>query len=159
MSLIPAYAAPNNSANNTLNNKKILVVYYSVSCTTERLANIIAKENGVDIFVITPKQPYTPADLNWNDKNGRVVKEHEMGFYEVSVELESAAVPDFERYDTVFISYPIWWCEAAWVVDGFVKNNNFTGKNVIASCTSMLIGTGESQNQKLDYMRTLPEQL
>ena len=157
MSLIPAYTAPNNSANSTLNTKKILVVYYSASGTTERLANIIAKENGVDIFVITPKQPYTPEDLNWNDKNGRVVKEHEMGFYEVSVELELTAVPDFESYDTVFIDYPICWCEAAWVVDGFVKNNNFTSKNMIATCTSMSTGTGESKNWKLDYRRTLPE--
>lgn len=147
MSLIPAYAAPNNSANSTLNTKKILVVYYSASGTTGRLANIIAKENGVDIFVITPKQPYTPEDLNWNDKNSHVVREHEKDAANVSVELESATVPDFESYDTVFISYPIWWCEAAWVVDGFVKNNNFTGKNVIASCTSMSTGTGESKNR------------
>ena len=57
MSLIPAYAASNNSKNIKLNAKKILVAYYSASGTTERLANIIAKENGVDIFVITPKQP------------------------------------------------------------------------------------------------------
>lgn len=157
MSLIPAYAASNNSKNIKLNAKKILVAYYSASGTTERLANIIAKENGVDIFVITPKQPYTPEDLNWNDKNSRVVKEHEMGFYEVSVELESAAVPDFESYDTVFIGYPIWWRDAAWVMDGFVKNNNFTSKNMIATCTSMSTGTGESKNWKLDYRRTLPE--
>lgn len=95
MSLIPAYAAPNNSANSTLNTKKILVVYYSATGTTGRLAKIIAKETSEDIFVITPKQPYTPAALNCNDKNGRVVKEHAMGFYEVSVEPESAAVPDF----------------------------------------------------------------
>lgn len=95
MSLIPAYAAPNNSANSTLNTKKILVVYYSATGTTGRLANIIAKETGLDIFVITPKQPYTPAALNWNDKNSRVVREHEKDAANVSVELESAAVPDF----------------------------------------------------------------
>jgi len=157
MSLIPAYAAPNNSANSTLNTKKILVAYYSETGTTGRLAKIIAKETGVDIFVITLKQPYTPEDLNWNDKNSRVVREHEKDAANVSVELESTAVPDFESYDTVFIDYPIWWCEAAWVVDGFVKNNNFTGKNVIAFYTSMLTGTGESKNRKLDYRRTLPE--
>lgn len=95
--------------------------------------------------------------MNWNDKNGRVVREHEKDAANVSVEFESTAVPDFESYDTVFIGYPIWWREAAWVVDGFVKNNNFTSKNVIASCTSMLTGTGESKNRKLDYRRTLPE--
>ena len=147
MSLIPAYTAPNNSANSTLNTKKILVVYYSASSTTERLAKIIEQETGADLFALKPKQPYTSAALNWNDKNGRVVKEHEKDAANVSVELESTAVPDFESYDTVFISYPIWWREAAWVVDGFVKNNNFTGKNVIATCTSMSTGTGESKNR------------
>lgn len=45
--------------------------------------------------MITPKQPYTPAALNWNDKNSRVVREHEKDAANVSVELESAAVPDF----------------------------------------------------------------
>lgn len=95
MSLIPAYAASNNSANSTLNNKKILVVYYSATGTTGRLAKIIAKETSADIFVITPKQPYTPAALNWNDKNSRVVREHEKDAANVSVEPESTAVPDF----------------------------------------------------------------
>jgi len=45
-----------------------------------------------------------------------------LGFDKVSVELETTKVPDFKTYDTVFIGYPIWWREAAWVVDEFVKN-------------------------------------
>lgn len=151
---VPACAAPNNSANSTLNAKKILVVYYSATGTTERLAKIIAKETGADTFVITPKQPYTSADLNYRNPNSRVVKEHEMGFDKVSVELETTAVPNFESYDTVFIGYPIWWREAAWVVDGFVKNNNFTGKNVIAFCTSVSTGTGESRKRLEQLTKT-----
>lgn len=144
---VPACAAPGNSAKSTLNAKKILVVYYSASGTTERLANIIAKETGANTFVIKPEKPYTSADLNYSNPNSRVVKEHEMGFDKVSVEIETTTVPNFESYDTVFIGYPIWWREAAWVVDGFVKNNNFTGKNVIAFCTSISTGTDESKNR------------
>ena len=140
---VPVFAA----GGNTRNAKKILVVYYSATGTTERLANIIAKEMKADIFVLKPKQPYTSADLNWNNKNSRVVKEHELGVNNVSVELETTKVPNFDTYDTVFIGYPIWWGEASWVVDGFVKNNNFTGKNVIAFCTSMSTGTGESRKR------------
>lgn len=132
---------------NTRNAKKILVVYYSATGTTGRLANIIAKETGADLFALKPKKPYTSADLNWTDKNSRVVKEHELGVNNVSVELETTKVPKFDTYDTVFIGYPIWWGEASWVVDGFVKNNNFTGKNVIAFCTSMSTGTGESRKR------------
>ena len=140
---VPVFAA----GGNTRNAKKVLVVYYSATGTTERLANVIAKETRADLFALKPKTPYTPADLNWNDKNSRVVKEHELGFDKVSVELETTKVPNFESYDTVFIGYPIWWREAAWVVDGFVKNNNFAGKNVIAFCTSMSTGTGESRKR------------
>ena len=132
---------------NTRNAKKVLVVYYSATDTTGRLANIIAKETGADLFALKPKKPYTSADLNWNNKNSRVVKEHELGVNNVSVELETTKVPKFDTYDTVFIGYPIWWGEASWVVDGFVKNNNFTGKNVIAFCTSMSTGTGESRKR------------
>ena len=127
--------------------KKILVVYYSATGTTERLANIIAKEMKADIFVLKPKQPYTSADLNWSNKNSRVVKEHELGVNNVSVELETTKVPKFDTYDTVFIGYPIWWGEAAWVVDEFVKNNNFTGKSVVTFCTSISTGTGESRKR------------
>ncbi len=38
----------------------------------------------------------------------------------------------------------IWWHEASWVVDDFVKKNDFTGKNVIPFCTSMSSLLGES---------------
>lgn len=141
---VPACAVPGSPANTTVNAKKVLVVYYSATGTTERLAKIIAQETKADTFVIRPKQPYTSADLNWNNKNSRVVQEHEMGVDKVSVTLESTTVPNFESYDTVFIGYPIWWRESSWVVDEFVKNNNFTGKSVVTFCTSISTGTGES---------------
>lgn len=40
--------------------------------------------------------------------------------------------------------YPIWWGIAAWPVDSFVENNDFTGKTVIPFCTSASSGIGES---------------
>ena len=144
---VPACAVPGSPANTTVNAKKVLVVYYSATGTTERLAKIISQETKADTFVIRPKQPYTSADLNWNNKNSRVVQEHEMGVDKVSVTLESTTVPNFESYDTVFIGYPIWWREASWVVDEFVKNNNFTGKSVVTFCTSISTGTGESRKR------------
>ena len=144
---VPACAVPGSPANTTVNAKKVLVVYYSATGTKERLAKIIAQETKADTFVIRPKQPYTSADLNWNNKNSRVVQEHEMGVDKVSVTLELTTVPNFESYDTVFIGYPIWWREASWVVDEFVKNNNFTGKSVVTFCTSISTGTGESRKR------------
>ncbi|MDE6608548.1 MAG: flavodoxin, partial [Lachnospiraceae bacterium] len=39
---------------------------------------------------------------------------------------------------------PIWWHEAAWVFNNFVKDNDFTGKTVIPFCTSSSSDLGES---------------
>jgi len=56
---------------------KTLVVYFSATGSTERIAHMIAAETEADVFVITPEEPYTDADLNWTDSNSRVVFEHE----------------------------------------------------------------------------------
>lgn len=42
--------------------------------------------------------------------------------------------------------YPIWWGIAAWPVDNFVKENDFTGKIVIPFCTAATSGIGDSGN-------------
>ncbi len=122
---------------------KILVAYYSATDTTERVANIIANYTDADVFEIEPVEPYTSADLNWNNSSSRVVTEHNNPDTR-HVELVSTTVPNFDSYDVVFIGYPIWWGDAAWVVDDFVKLNDFTGKTVIPFCTSMSSGLGQS---------------
>lgn len=104
------------------NNKKTLVAYYSASGTTERIADYIAEEMDADVFVITPVNEYTDADLNWNNSNSRVVKEHNDPDNR-HVELVQTIPDNFDSYDNVFIGYPIWWQEAAWVVDDFVTEN------------------------------------
>ena len=122
---------------------KNLVAYYSASGTTERIADYIAEEMNADIFVITPVDEYTDEDLNWTDSNSRVVKEHDDPDNR-HVELVQTIPENFDSYDNVFIGYPIWWQEAAWVIDDFVTENNFTGKNVVPFCTSMSSPLGES---------------
>ena len=42
------------------------------------------------------------------------------------------------------IGYPIWWGIAAWPVNNFVKENDFTDKTVIPFCTSASSGLGQS---------------
>lgn len=90
-----------------------------------------------------PVEPYTDDDLNWSDDNSRVSQEHEDESLR-DVELVSTDVENWDSYDTVFIGYPIWWGIAAWPVDSFVENNDFTGKTVIPFCTSASSGMGES---------------
>ena len=109
---------------------KTLVVYYSASGNTERVAKDIAEAAGADLFEIVPTEPYTDDDLDWTDDNSRVTREHEDESLR-DVPLTTTEVPAWDSYDTVFIGYPIWWGIAAWPVDTFVKSNDFTGKTVI----------------------------
>lgn len=122
---------------------KTLVVYYSATGTTEKVANYIAAATDADLFELEPINPYSSDDLNWTDDNSRVVYEHDNPNARV-VELVSVTVDNWDSYDTIFIGYPIWWHIAAWPVDGFVTANDFTGKTVIPFCTSSSSDLGES---------------
>ena len=74
---------------------------------------------GGDLFELEPVNPYSDSDLDWTDENSRVVKEHDNP-NERNVALVAATVDNWEKYDTVWIGYPIWWGIAAWPVNGFV---------------------------------------
>lgn len=97
-----------------------------------------------DVFALEPVEPYTDADLNWTDANSRVSYEHEHPEAQNEVELIQIALENWDAYDTIYIGYPIWWGIAAWPVNQFVTDNDFTGKTVIPFCTSASSGLGES---------------
>ena len=132
---------------------KTLVVYYSASGNTERVARDIAEAAGADLFEIVPTEVYTSEDLNWTNSDSRVSREHDDESLR-DVPLTTTEVPDWDSYDTVFIGYPIWWGIAAWPVDTFVKNNDFTGKTVIPFATSSSSGMGQSGSLLADMAGT-----
>ena len=132
---------------------KTLVVYYSASGNTKRVAEDIAEAADADLFEIVPTEVYTSDDLNWTNSNSRVSREHDDESLR-EVPLTTTEVPDWDSYDTVFIGYPIWWGIAAWPVDGFVKANDFTGKTVIPFATSSSSGMGQSGSLLADMAGT-----
>lgn len=132
---------------------KTLVVYYSASGNTARVAKDIAEAAGADLFEIVPTEVYTSEDLNWTNPDSRVSREHDDESLR-DVPLTTTEVPAWDSYDTVFIGYPIWWGIAAWPVDTFVKNNDFTGKTVIPFATSSSSGMGQSGSLLADMAGT-----
>lgn len=118
-----------------------LVAYFSATGNTEGIATAIAEHTGADVFVITPAQAYTGADLNYNDDASRTSVERTDG---TQPELAQVTPDAFDTYSTVFVGYPIWWGEAAWPLRTFVANNDFTGKTVVPFCTSASSGFGRS---------------
>lgn len=123
---------------------KTLVVYYSATGRTERVAKVIAKERQADIMKLVPNLDYTEADLDYNDKSSRVSREHDDASLREKIQLQKAVPDNWALYDTVFIGYPIWWAIAAWPVDAFVKANDFTGKNVVTFATAYSSPLGNS---------------
>lgn len=123
---------------------KTLVVYYSATGRTERVAKVIAKERQADIMKLVPNPAYTEADLDTHDKNSRTTRERDDTSLREKIQLQKAVPDNWASYDTIFLGYPIWWSIAAWPVDAFVKANDFTGKNVVTFATAGISPLGNS---------------
>ena len=125
---------------------KTLVVYFSATGNTKAAAEAIAAATGGDLLELEPAEPYTSADLDYNNAGSRVSREHN-NETQRDVALKATTADNWADYDTVYFGYPIWWGIAAWPVDTFVKANDFTGKTVIPFCTSGSSDIGESGAQ------------
>lgn len=120
---------------------KSIVVYYSATGNTKKAAETIAKETGSAIYAITPKVPYTEADLDYNNSTSRVSKEHR----DSSIRPEyTGDVSNWDDYRVVYLGYPIWWGEAPAIVYTFTEHHNFDGKTVIPFATSYSSPLGDS---------------
>ena len=132
---------------------KTLVVYYSAQGHTDTITKEIASNLNADIFELIPENEYTSEDLNYNNKNSRVSKEHDDESLR-NVPFKNTKVENWDSYDNILIGYPIWWGIAAWPVNNFVLDNDFTGKTVIPFCTSASSGLGSSGKLLADMAKT-----
>lgn len=113
--------------------QKTLVAYFSASGITAKVAKHIAAENNADLFEIKPTTPYTPADLDWRDKQSRS-----------TIEMNNKAsrpemvgkVENMDQYDTVYVGFPVWWYVAPHIINTFIEAHNLEGKTIIPFATS-----------------------
>lgn len=120
---------------------KTLVVFFSATGTTKGVAQNIANATGADTYEILAAQPYTEADLNWNDKSSRSTTEQ--NDKSVRPEIGSDKL-NLDGYSTIYVGYPIWWGEEPRIMDTFVESYVFSGKTMIPFCTSGGSGIGSS---------------
>lgn len=118
-----------------------LVVCFSAAGTTKGVAQRIASVTGGDLYEIQAAQPYTEADLDYNDKSSRANKEQ--NDKDARPEIGSEAI-SLEGYATVFLGFPIWWGEEPRIRDAFVEACSFDGITVVPFCTSGSSGIGSS---------------
>ena len=120
---------------------KMLVIVFSATGNTKRVAEYIASYTGAYLYEIIPKELYTEEDLNWRDKNSRSSKEHSDPSFRPEIGSEDISL---QGYSTVYIGYPIWWGEEPRIMDAFAEQHDFTGITVIPFCTSSSSGIGRS---------------
>ena len=118
-----------------------LVAYFSASGTTARVAKDVAVATGADLFEIAPVEPYTRADLNWNDKKSRSTVEMNDELCRPAI---AGTVADMAAYDTVFVGFPVWWYVEPRIIDTFLEAYDFTGKTVVPFATSGGSGLGKA---------------
>ena len=93
----------------------------------------MAHATGGELYAITPAQPYTDADLNWNDKQSRSSVEMNDPKARPAIKSQKGNIAD---YDVVFIGYPIWWGLAPRIVNTFIESHDLKGRTVIPFATS-----------------------
>ena len=119
----------------------ILVVYFSATGTTKGVAEKLAEGLAADLYEIVPEEPYTDADLNYNNSKSRTSIETDDPNCRPAI---AGELPDLTAYDTVFIGYPIWWGDAPRIVSNFVESVDLTDKTLAVFFTSGSSGLGSS---------------
>ena len=107
---------------------KDIIVYYSNSGTTVRLAWKIQGTFGGQVVELKPSVPYG----NYFAAVVRAGKERKRGI----VPEYTAAAADFSGVDVVFVGYPIWYSDAPAIVLDYVGKIPLEGKTLIPFSTS-----------------------
>jgi flavodoxin len=125
---------------------KTLIVYYTFSHTTEKLAEEIARQTGGDLRPLLPVTPYA-FDYNTAAKQAR--QEIERGFCPKLV----TGLEPVDGYGRIFIGSPNWFKTFAPPELTFLRGTDLAGKTVIPFCTH---GGGGFGHMEADFVRECP---
>ena len=119
---------PGDDPDTPTGSRKILVAYFSWGGTTQRMAQEIARQTGVDLFRIEPVVPY-PTEYTPCTEVARAEKEA------AARPAIANEVENWNDYDTVFIGCPVWWWTTPMIICTFAESYDFAGKTVVPFCT------------------------
>lgn len=107
---------------------KSVVVYYSQTGSTKKLAQIFKNARNADEFELTLEKPY-PSTYDSTIAEVRAERETKQWPALANAKLEVA------KYDTVFLGYPIMFGSFAPPIYSFLSANDLGGKVVVPFCT------------------------
>ena len=125
------------SKNTTKKNNKTLIVYFSLTGTTEDAAQYIKKETGADIIRLRPVKAYG----DYDSAARRGDRERRNNIHPAL----ATNIPNFSKYQTVLIGYPTWWSRPPMIIHTLFDKYDFSGKTVVPFTTSMSTPIGPSE--------------
>ena len=133
LALIAGMAVPMTDSTVQAKQKKVLVTYFSVTGTTKSAAKKIQKATKGKLYEIKAADPYTEADINYDNDNCRANKEQQDESVRPAVK---GKVKNIRSYDVIFVGYPIWWGKEPRIIRTFLESYDFKGKKIVPFCTS-----------------------
>lgn len=121
-----------------------LVIYYTRTNTTRTASQIIAEEKNADILEVIDKK----------NRDGPV--QYMVGVLDAlrnkttSIEYDTT---DLKKYDTVYIGTPVWASKPTPAITEFIKQNDFSGVDVITFATMISSGGDKTVNTMNDAIR------
>lgn len=147
LALMGCHSQKKSGAGDTAKEQKCLVVYYSQTGATQKVAQEFARLLNADTLRIDVEQPY---DGTYQETIERCKKEMEKGELPELKEWNT----DLSAYDVVFLGYPIWFGTYAPPVASLVKKVDFSGKKLVPFCT---FGSGGLSASIKDLKEALPK--
>lgn len=108
---------------------KTVIIYYSFTKNTKRIAEKIQLAKGYEAIRIDTVTPYTG---DYNDIVNQGQDEVESRF---KPEITPAKI-DLSQYDTIILGTPVWWYTVAPAVLTFLTSHVFNGKTIIPFATN-----------------------
>lgn len=121
----------------SLQGKKVLILYLSRTKNTKAVAEIIQKKVGGDLVALEVATPYPE---NYQQIVAQVARENETGFLPPL----KTTINSIQKYDVVFLGFPTWGMQLPPPMKSFLNQYDLSGKTVVPFNTNGGYGIGSS---------------
>lgn len=117
--------------------KRQVVIYFSNTGHTRSVAEKVASATGAMLIELKAQQPYTAADLDWQDTTSRSTLETKDETSRPAFQpLTLTEKTLIQQADVVYLGSPLWWGYVPHIVNTLVETGMLRGKLVWTFCTS-----------------------
>lgn len=123
--------------------EKSLVIVFSPTGHTKQIATYISEIIDSELTEIAPEIPYTAEDLDYNTNGTRANNEQNDPDARPGIATEFS----LDRYDRIYIGYPIWWWTNPKIILTLIEKYDFSGKEIVLFCTLWSSGIWTSESE------------